>query len=64
MVLADRLKQFLLHFESYLVYEKEHEVGHCHQLCLQLVVFVVSTLKQALKESKTFDFSVFLQPYH
>ena len=49
MVLADRLKQFLLHLESYLVYEKEHEVGHCHQLCLQLVVFVVSTLKQALK---------------
>ena len=49
MVLADELKQFLLHLESYLVYEKEHEVRHCHQLCLQLVVFVVSTLKQALK---------------
>ena len=50
MVLADRLKQFLLHRESYLVlYEKEHEVGHCHSLCLQLVVFYVSTLKQALK---------------
>ena len=32
-------KQFLLHLESYLVYEKEHEVGHCHQLCLLLVVF-------------------------
>ena len=39
--------------------EKEHEVGHYHQLCLLLVVFVVSTLKQALKECKTFDFSVF-----
>ena len=38
MVLADRLKQFLLHLESYLAYEKGHEVGHCHQLCLQLVV--------------------------
>ena len=49
MVLADRLKQFLLHLESYLVYEKVHKVGHCHQLCLQLVVFYVSTLKQALK---------------
>ena len=49
MVLADCLKQFLLQLESYLVYEKEHEVGHCHQLCLQLVVFVVRTLKQALK---------------
>ena len=49
MVLADSLKQFLLHLESYLVYEKEHEVGHCHQLCLQLVVFDVSTFKQTLK---------------
>ena len=49
MVLADRLKQFLLHLESYLVYEKEHEVGHCYQLCMQLFVFDVSTLKQALK---------------
>ena len=29
------LKQFLLHLESYLLYEKEYEVGHCHQLCLQ-----------------------------
>ena len=36
--LADRLKHFLLHLERYLVYEKEHEVGHCHLLCLQLVV--------------------------
>ena len=49
MVLADRLKQFLLHLEIYLVYEKEHEVGHCHQLCSRWLFFVVSTLKQALK---------------
>ena len=63
MVLADRLKQFLLHLESYLVYEKEYEVGHCHQLCLQLVVFYVSTLKQALKNVKPL-ISQFLQPYH
>ena len=34
MVLADRPKQFLLHLESYLVYEKEHKVGHCHQILL------------------------------
>ena len=53
MLLADSLKQFLLHLESYVVYEKEHDVGHCHQLCLQLVVFYVSTLKQAL------NFSIF-----
>ena len=53
MVLSDRLKQFLLHLESYLAYEKGHEVGHCNQLCLQLVVvFYVSTLKQALKYVK------------
>ena len=58
MVLAERQKQFLLNLESYLVYEKEHEVGNCHQ-CLQLGVFVVSTLKQALKKCKTIDFSVF-----
>ena len=30
MVLADRLKQLLLHLESYLVKEKEYEVGHCY----------------------------------
>ena len=57
MVLANSQKQFLLHLESYLVYEKEHKVGRCHQLSLLLVVFfVVSTLK----ECKTFDFSVFV----
>ena len=57
MVLANSQKQFLLRLESYLVYEKEHEVGHCHQLCLLLVVFfVVSTLK----ECNTFVFSVFV----
>ena len=57
MVLANSQKQILIHFESYLVYENEHKVGHyCHQICLLLVVFVVSTLK----ECKTFDFSVFV----
>ena len=35
-------KHFLLHLESYLVYEKEHEVGHCYQLYLLLVVFLLS----------------------
>ena len=39
MVLVDHVKQFLLQLESYLVYEKEFEVGHCHHLCLQLFVF-------------------------
>ena len=57
MVFANSQKQFLLHLECVLVYEKEHKVGHCHQLCLLLVIFfVVSTLK----EYKIFDFSVFV----
>ena len=38
MVLVDSQKQFLLHLESYLLYEKEHEVRHCYQLCLLPVV--------------------------
>ena len=59
MVLADRLKQFLLHLESYLVYEKEREFGHCHQLCLQLAVFWCKNIKASLKKCKTFDFSDF-----
>ena len=46
----------MLHLESYLVYEKEHKVGHCHQSCLLLFFFVVSTLK----ECKIFDFLVFV----
>ena len=29
--------------------EKEYEGGLCHQLCLQLGFFYVSTLKQVLK---------------
>ena len=49
MVLADRLKQFLLHLEIYLVYEKEHEVGHCHHLCLPLVVFCCQYIETSLK---------------
>ena len=48
MVLADRLKQSLLHLESNLVYEKEHEVGHCHQLCLQLF-FLYQYIEASLK---------------
>ena len=56
MVLANSQKQFLLHLESYLVYEKEHKVGNCHQLRLLLVVFVFSTLEKC----KTLDLSVFV----
>ena len=63
MILADCQISFMLHLESYLEYEKGHEVGHRHQLCLLWFIFVVSTLIQALNECKTFDFSV-LQAYH
>ena len=50
MVLTDGQITFLLHLESYLVYEKGHKVVHCHQLGWLLVhCFVVSILKQALK---------------
>ena len=52
MVLADGHKQFLLHLEIYLIYERERDVGHYLQLCLLLAVFVVSTLKQSKKDSK------------
>ena len=37
MVLTDGQIPFLLHLESYLVYEKGYKVGHCHQLGLLLV---------------------------
>ena len=62
MVLADSQKQFLLHLESYLVYKKEKknmklEIA-INYVCYWLL-FAVSTLKQALKECKTLDFSVF-----
>ena len=50
MVLADSQKQFLLHLESYLEYEKEHEVGQY----LLLVVFIVSTLKQVLNNLRDY----------
>ena len=59
MVLADRLKQFLLHLESYLVYEKKQEVGLTINYVCSWLFFAVSTLKQDLKYCKTFDFSVF-----
>ena len=49
MVLADSQKQFLFHLEIYLTYEKEHEVGHCHQLDLLQVVFCCQYNEASLK---------------
>ena len=37
ILMADGLIPFLLHLESYLVYEKGNKVGHCHQLRLLLI---------------------------
>ena len=56
MLLAESKKQFLLHLESYLVYEKEHEVGHCHQSGLLLVVLRSQYIEASLKRMQTFDF--------
>ena len=64
MVLADHLKHFLLHLEIYVVYEKEHEVGHCHQLCLQLVFCCCQYIEQKLKNNVKPLISQFLQPYN
>ena len=42
MIWLDGLIPFLLHIESYRVYDKGHKVGHCHQLCLLLVHLLLS----------------------
>ena len=42
MILPDSLISFLLHLELYLVSEKGHKVGHCHQLRLLLIHLFVS----------------------
>ena len=44
MILADGLIPFLLHLERYLIYEKGHTVGKCHQLHLLLVHLLLSIL--------------------
>ena len=48
MVLADSEKN-LLHLDSYVVYEKKHKVGHCHQLGLLLVVVCCQDIEASLK---------------
>ena len=60
MILADGLIPFLLHLESYLLYEKVHKVEHCHQLRLLLVQRLEASLKM-MKSSFIFSF---LQAYH
>ena len=55
MVLADRLKQFLLHLDI----RKNIELDIAINYVCSWLFFDVSTLKQALKLRKTFDFSVF-----
>ena len=59
MVLADSEKQLLLHLERYMIYEKEQEVGHCHQLCLLLVVFCCQYIEASLKRMLNLSFLSF-----
>ena len=64
MILADGLILFLPHLERYLVYEKGYQVGHCHQLCLLLVRFMLSTTGKKPQDDVKLLFSQFLQAYH
>ena len=59
MVLADSQKQFLLHLEIIWYIRKNMKLDFAINYACYWLLFVVSTLKQALKECKTFDFSVF-----
>ena len=59
MVLADSQKQFLLHLEVIWYMRKNMKLDIAINYVCYWLLFVVSTLKQALKECKTFDFSVF-----
>ena len=60
MILTDGLIQFRLQLERYLVYEKEHKVGHCHQLRLQLVHLLLSMAgSKHQDDEKPLLFSVF-----
>ena len=63
MFLANSQKQFQLHLESYLVYEKEHKVGHCHQLCSLLFFLLLLLLSVHIKNVKLF-ISQFLWAYY
>ena len=50
MVLADRLKQFLLHLESYLLYKRKNmKLDIAINYVCSWLFFYVSTWKQAFK---------------
>ena len=50
MVLADRLKQFLLHLESYLVYEKDTKLDIAiNYVCSWLFFDVMQYIEASLK---------------
>ena len=52
---------FLLHLENYLVYERRHKVGHCHQLRLLLVHLMLSMAGSEPQEDIKYLLSEFLQ---
>ena len=49
MVLADPLKQFLLHLESYLVYEKEHDLDIAINNVCSWLFFLCQYIEASLK---------------
>ena len=61
IILADGLIPFLLHLESYLVYEK---VGHCNQLRLLLIHLLLSIPGSRPQDDVKPFLSQFLQECH
>ena len=64
MILAGGLIPFLPPFESYLVYEKGHKVGHCHQLRLLMVHLLLSIPGSKPQDNVKPLLSQFMQAYH
>ena len=52
MIFVDGLIPFLLHLEKYVVYEKGHKVGHCHQLRLPPVHTLLSMAGSKRQDDK------------
>ena len=64
MIFADSLILFLLHLESYLVYEKGYKVGHYNHLRMLLVGLLVSLARHKPQDNVKLLFSQFSQAYY
>ena len=64
MFLADGLIPFLLHLESYLLFEKLHKVEHCHQLRLLRVQLLLSKAGSMPQDDEKQFYFLILQAYH